>query len=58
MTDGGPVNTTLNLPLYVYNQMVTADAYGLAMAAGVVTVVLGELMMLVALLGLRWMESR
>jgi raffinose/stachyose/melibiose transport system permease protein len=58
MTDGGPVNTTINLPLYVYNQMVTANAYGLAMAAGVVTVVLGALLMLVVLLGLRWMESR
>lgn len=58
MTDGGPVNVTLNLPLYVYNQMVNADAYGLAMAAGVVTVVLGAAMMLVVLLGLRWMESR
>ncbi|HXL92168.1 MAG TPA: sugar ABC transporter permease [Streptosporangiaceae bacterium] len=58
MTDGGPVNVTMNLPLYVYNQMVTANAYGLAMAAGVVTVVLGALLMLVVLLGLRWMESR
>jgi raffinose/stachyose/melibiose transport system permease protein len=58
MTDGGPANRTLNLPLYVYNQMVTANAYGLAMAAGVVTVVLGALLVLVALLGLRWMESR
>jgi raffinose/stachyose/melibiose transport system permease protein len=58
MTDGGPVNTTMNLPLYVYNQMVTANAYGLAMAAGVVTVVLGAVLMLAVLLGLRWMESR
>jgi raffinose/stachyose/melibiose transport system permease protein len=58
MTDGGPVNATMNLPLYVYNQMVTADAYGLAMAAGVVTVVVGALLMLIVLLGLRWMESR
>jgi raffinose/stachyose/melibiose transport system permease protein len=58
MTDGGPVNATMNLPLYVYNQMVTANAYGLAMAAGVVTVVVGALLMLIVLLGLRWMESR
>jgi multiple sugar transport system permease protein/raffinose/stachyose/melibiose transport system permease protein len=57
MTDGGPVNATMNLPLYVYNQMVNANAYGLAMAAGVVTVVLGALLMLVVLLGLRWMEA-
>lgn len=58
MTDGGPINRTINLPLYVYNQMVTANAYGLAMAAGVVTVVLGALLMLIVLLGLRWMEAR
>jgi raffinose/stachyose/melibiose transport system permease protein len=58
MTDGGPVNVTMNLPLYVYQQMVTANAYGLAMAAGVVTVVIGALLMLVVLLGLRWVESR
>jgi raffinose/stachyose/melibiose transport system permease protein len=58
MTDGGPANTTINLPLYIYNQMITANAYGLAMAAGVVTVVLGALLMLVVLLGLRWVESR
>lgn len=58
MTDGGPVNSTMNLPLYVYNQMVNANAYGLAMAAGVITVVVGALLMLIVLLGLRWMESR
>lgn len=58
MTDGGPVNATMNLPLYVYNQMINANAYGLAMAAGVVTVVLGALLMLVVLSGLRLMEAR
>jgi len=41
MTDGGPINRTMNVSLYIYDQMVTADQYGLAMAAGVVTVLLG-----------------
>lgn len=57
MTDGGPVNRTMNVSLYIYNQMVTADQYGLAMAAGVVTVVLGALMMSSVLLVLRWIEA-
>jgi len=56
MTDGGPVNKTMNLSLYVYDQMVTANQYGLAMAAGVVTVVLGALMMSCVLVVLRWIE--
>ncbi len=56
MTDGGPENRTMNLSLYVYNQMVTANQYGLAMAAGVVTVVLGAALMTSVLLVLRWME--
>lgn len=57
MTDGGPVNRTMNVSLYIYNQMVTANQYGLAMAAGVVTVVLGALMMSSVLLVLRWIEA-
>jgi len=57
MTDGGPVNKTMNLSLYIYNQMVTANAYGLAMAAGVVTVALGVVLMSLVLLVLRWLES-
>jgi raffinose/stachyose/melibiose transport system permease protein len=56
MTDGGPENKTINLSLYIYNQMVTANQYGLAMAAGVLTVVLGALLMASILLVLRWME--
>jgi len=57
MTDGGPVNRTMNVSLYIYDQMVTANQYGLAMAAGVVTVVLGALLMSSILLVLRWIEA-
>ncbi len=56
MTGGGPANRTMNLSLYVYDQMVTANAYGLAMAAGVVTVILGALMMSAVLIVLRVIE--
>ncbi|MCA9911466.1 MAG: sugar ABC transporter permease [Anaerolineae bacterium] len=41
MTSGGPANLTMNLSLYMYRQMVTANQYGLSMAAGVITLFLG-----------------
>ena len=56
MTDGGPMSRTMNLSLYVYNEMVTANSYGLAMAAGVVSVVIGAILMTAVLLVLRIIE--
>jgi multiple sugar transport system permease protein/raffinose/stachyose/melibiose transport system permease protein len=41
MTGGGPADKTMTLSLYIYRQMVTANAYGLSMAAGVVTLAVG-----------------
>lgn len=41
MTGGGPANLTMNLSLYMYRQIVTANQYGLSMAAGVITLLLG-----------------
>ncbi|BDZ45151.1 carbohydrate ABC transporter permease [Naasia aerilata] len=41
MTSGGPADSSITLSLYIYRQMLTANQYGLAMAAGVVTLVLG-----------------
>jgi raffinose/stachyose/melibiose transport system permease protein len=58
MTDGGPQNKTVNLSLYIYHEMVIANAYGLSMAAGVITVLVGAAMTSIVLLGLRWAESR
>jgi raffinose/stachyose/melibiose transport system permease protein len=58
MTDGGPINKTINLSLYIYHEMVIANAYGLAMAAGVVTVLVGAAMVSIVFLSLRWVESR
>ncbi|WP_210507616.1 carbohydrate ABC transporter permease [Naasia sp. SYSU D00057] len=41
MTSGGPADSSITLSLYIYRQMLTANQYGLAMAAGVVTLVIG-----------------
>jgi multiple sugar transport system permease protein/raffinose/stachyose/melibiose transport system permease protein len=41
MTSGGPANASITLSLYIYRQMMTANQYGLAMAAGLVTILIG-----------------
>lgn len=41
MTSGGPANSSITLSLYIYRQMMTANQYGLAMAAGLVTILIG-----------------
>jgi len=41
MTSGGPADSSITLSLYIYRQMLTANQYGLAMAAGVVTLAIG-----------------
>lgn len=56
MTGGGPADRTMTLSLYIYRQMVTANQYGLSMAAGVVTLLLGVVMMALVFAGLRRAE--
>ena len=41
MTGGGPANSTMNLSLYIYKEMVGANRYGISMVAGLVTVFMG-----------------
>lgn len=41
MTNGGPVNSSSNLSLYIYKSMILSYDYGRAMAASAVTVLLG-----------------
>lgn len=54
MTSGGPANTTMNLSLYIFREMMGANRYGISMVAGLVTVLLGLLLMgIVALLNRR-----
>lgn len=45
MTGGGPANSTTNLSLFMYREMITANAYGSSMAAGIITIVFGILIM-------------
>lgn len=45
MTSGGPSNSTTNLALYIYREMMSANRYGVSMAAGLVTIVLGVILM-------------
>ncbi len=45
MTSGGPSGSTTNLALYIYREMMSANRYGVSMAAGLVTVLLGVVLM-------------
>jgi raffinose/stachyose/melibiose transport system permease protein len=57
MTSGGPADASSTLSLYIYRQMVTANQYGLAMAAGVVTLVVGIVLTALIFLLLRRTEK-
>lgn len=57
MTNGGPANKTINLSLYIYRQMVTANQYGLSMAAGVVTLIVGAILLSIIFLALRRVDN-
>lgn len=45
MTGGGPANATTNLSFYIYKEMTGANRYGRSMVAGLVTVMLGIIVM-------------
>jgi raffinose/stachyose/melibiose transport system permease protein len=47
MTNGGPANSTMNLSLYIYWEMMSVNKYGISMVASLVTVILGLIVMLV-----------
>ena len=46
MTGGGPANSTMNLSLYIYQEMIEANRYGRSMVAGLATVALGMVIMI------------
>jgi raffinose/stachyose/melibiose transport system permease protein len=58
MTNGGSANRTINLSLYIYRQMITANQYGLSMAAGVVTLLMGAVFLSVVMVVLGRMERQ
>ena len=47
MTGGGPANSTMNLSLYIYWEMISMNKYGVSMVASLVTVLLGVAVMTV-----------
>lgn len=47
MTGGGPANSTMNLSLYIYKTMISANRYGISMVAGLTAVALGFIVMAV-----------
>lgn len=56
MTSGGPADSTMTLSLYIYRQMMTANQYGLSMAAGVVTLGVGIVLTAIVFAALRRTE--
>jgi raffinose/stachyose/melibiose transport system permease protein len=58
MTGGGPAGTTFTLPLYIYQQMTIAHAYGRTMAAGFVTFVIGLVATLIIFIGLHIFDRK
>lgn len=58
MTGGGPANATMNLSLYMYREMITANRYGISMAAGLITILVGAIIMALVFGTLRWIERR
>lgn len=58
MTSGGPARSSMNVSLYIYQEMMTANRYGVSMAAGLLTIIFGVLVMASSLYAVRWAERR
>jgi raffinose/stachyose/melibiose transport system permease protein len=58
MTNGGPADSTLNMSLYIYREMITANQYGVSMAAGLITILMGTVAMLLVFGILRIWERK
>jgi multiple sugar transport system permease protein/raffinose/stachyose/melibiose transport system permease protein len=56
MTSGGPANASTTLSLFIYQQTMTANQYGLAMAAGVITLLVGVIITGIVFAALRRAE--
>lgn len=56
MTNGGPADSSITLSLYIYRQMIDANQYGLSMAAGVVTLLVGVVITVVVFAAVRRTE--
>ncbi|ADK83270.1 carbohydrate ABC transporter permease [Sediminispirochaeta smaragdinae] len=54
MTGGGPANSTMNLSLYIYREMMQSNRYGYSMVGGLATIILGCIVMGIIL----WVQKR
>lgn len=58
MTGGGPADSTLNMSLYIYKEMITANRYGVSMAGGLMTILMGIVAMMLVFGFLRLSERK
>lgn len=58
MTGGGPADSSINMSLYIYREMITANRYGISMSAGLMTIIMGTIAMALVFGSLRLSERR
>lgn len=58
MTGGGPADSSMNMSLYIYREMISANRYGISMAAGLMTILMGTMAMGIVFGSLRLSERR
>jgi multiple sugar transport system permease protein/raffinose/stachyose/melibiose transport system permease protein len=58
ITGGGPAKATMNISLYIYSEMMSANRYGVSLAAGVLTILFGVLVIGVLLKAVRMLMGR
>ncbi|WP_139997090.1 carbohydrate ABC transporter permease [Paenibacillus paridis] len=58
MTGGGPADSSMNMSLYIYREMISANRYGISMAAGLMTILMGTIAMGIVFGSLRLSEWR
>jgi multiple sugar transport system permease protein/raffinose/stachyose/melibiose transport system permease protein len=58
ITGGGPAKATMNISMYIYTEMMSANRYGVSLAAGVLTIVFGVVVIGVLLKAVRMIMGR
>lgn len=58
MTGGGPADSSINMSLYIYREMITANRYGISMSAGLMAILMGAVAMLLVFGALGLTERR
>lgn len=58
ITGGGPAKATMNISMYIYTEMMSANRYGVSLAAGVLTIIFGVVVIGLLLKAVRMMMGR